>query len=77
MIVVCSCGTKSRVRDVSHAGRVQCSKCKTLLLAEANRQAARNANVVLEVVAILAAKKKLTDEEETIAQIIAHHEVNP
>ena len=78
MIIVCKCGVKSRVRDIANANRVQCSKCKTLLHDEANRQAARNADIVLEVAALLNFKDQqglLSKEDELIGTILARHEV--
>ena len=80
MIVVCRCGVKSRIRDLATASRMRCATCKEMLGPEIHRQAARNANIVLEVAAVLADRidKRIVgtpEGEELIAQIIARHEV--
>jgi hypothetical protein len=77
MIVVCACGQKSRIRDVTQAASVRCSKCKTMLQAQIQRQANRNAAIVLDVAAVLAHRMdtdELTREELTLAKILTQHE---
>jgi hypothetical protein len=76
MIVVCNCGQKSRIRDLSIVAKLRCAACKELLTTEAHRQAARNADVVLELTAMLMAKSdaQWTPEEEVIVRILQAHE---
>lgn len=76
MIVVCKCGQKSRVKDFTATDRLRCGACKSMLTDVVVKQAARNANVVLEVAAYLLAKPihEWTKEEETIARILHAHE---
>lgn len=77
MIVVCTCGQKSRVKQIEHSHKIRCGNCKQSLVDVTRRQAARNANIVLDVAAILANKLdtgRITPEEELIAQIFAKHE---
>ena len=77
MIIVCTCGVKSRCRNLEDANRIRCSACKAMLGPEIFRQAERNANIVLEIAAILAIKEKqgrLSGEEELLAQVFARHE---
>ena len=77
MIVVCPCGQKSRIVDLSTVNKIRCRVCRQALGAEATRQAARNAHIVLAVAAILTAKERqgcLTKEEDTIAHVFAQYE---
>lgn len=78
MIVVCPCGQKNRLKNLAAIDKMVCGKCRGTLASEANRQAARNANAMLEIAAVLADKVNggvHTHEEELIAQIIARHEM--
>lgn len=80
MIVVCPCGQKSRCRNLEDANRIRCSACRAMLGPQIHRQAARNADIVLAVAALLAVKElqgRLTGEEELIANVLAHHEGKP
>lgn len=77
MIVVCPCGTKLRVKDFTHAHKMRCPHCKTMLGPEITRQATRNAAIVLDAAAILAQKmdaNRLTPEEELLVRVFAQHE---
>lgn len=77
MIVVCTCGQKSRIKTLSHVDRLRCGSCKAQLAPEIHRQATRNAGIVLEVATVLYAKPEArwTHEEEVIARILHAHEV--
>jgi len=76
MIVVCTCGTKSRIRDLSLVHKTRCAHCKTMLGPEAHRQAERNAAIVLEVATLLWGKlKRLTPSDELIANVLARHQM--
>jgi hypothetical protein len=76
MIVVCPCGQKNRLRNLANIDKMVCGACKKSLAPEANRQATRNAGIVLELAAWLHAKpeSKWTKEEEIIARMFHHHE---
>lgn len=78
MIVTCPCGQKNRLKDLSRINKMICGKCKKQLAPEANRQAKRNADIVLAASAILADKVNSgtqTPEEHLLAQLFAHHEL--
>lgn len=77
MIVVCKCGQKNRLKNLAAIDKLVCGKCKAQLAPEANRQAIRNANIVLELAAVLANKNERawTKEEDVIARIVHAHEV--
>lgn len=77
MIVVCSCGQKSRVRDVTKAHLLRCGGCKQMLQAEIQRQANRNAAIVLDLAAVVldrVNKNTITEPETIIAGIMSRHE---
>jgi len=76
MIVVCNqCGTHSRVRDLALAHRVRCATCKTMLGPEVQRQADRNAAIVLELAAFLLYKiKRLNTGDELVAEVLTRHQ---
>jgi hypothetical protein len=75
VIVVCNCGQKNRVKDLTKVDRLRCPQCKTLLGEEVNKQAARNAKIVLEIATLLFAKPEdtWTPEEEVVARIVHAH----
>lgn len=76
MIIVCTCGQRSRVRKLVDIDRIRCAKCKASLSEEAHRQAARNANIVLDIAAVLFSKneQQWTSGETLIAGVMAKHE---
>ena len=74
MIVVCECGQKSRVKDLSLVNKLRCASCQLPLGPEVHRQAARNADIVLQLTASLEAKEHWTFSESMVAFVIAHHE---
>lgn len=77
MIVVCTCGQKNRLKNLANIDKLVCGKCKVRLAPEANRQAARNANVTLELAALLLSKPEATwtREEVIVARMLHAHEL--
>lgn len=75
MIVVCPCGQKNRVIVGRAWDNVRCGKCRTTLGEEARRQADRNADIVLDLAAMLLDKEELTKSERRIAEVLAHHQL--
>jgi len=76
VIIVCPCSQRLRVH-LGTAHRARCPICRRMVGAEAARQAARNAAIVLEVARHLHARldrPDATPAEETIAAIFERHE---
>lgn len=74
MTVVCLCGAHLRIKLAS-VTTSRCPKCKTMIGSEAERQATRNADIVLDIAARLYAKPEntWTKEETEIAALIHFH----
>lgn len=77
MIMVCECGTRLRIKHLAQIDSVRCPSCKAMVGKEAHRQAERNANIVLDIAALLDSKdeKTWTAEEDAIAQIMGRHQL--
>ena len=75
MIVVCECGTRLRIKQLSRVDDTRCPTCKTMASKEAHRQAERNAAIILELASLMYSKDTWTPEEEHIVHIMQTHEL--
>jgi len=76
LICPAPCGAKLRIR-LGDAPRTRCPICLRMIGAEAARQAARNAAIVLEAAEYLAERidtHRATPADDAIAAIFARHE---